>query len=194
MEMTSAAMYTLQLYYTTDQHTKSISYSEEQLTTSGGVGLSSGALAKPPMMKDGPEALRGLLRDLKLQCKFAIGMLIPNLGYQRLLMQTLAREPSRAARFSTVLPGHWGRRQGCDFRANGLWMDVLGATRSRPSKFRAPRDAAFRWYATPWSRFDSRKWVRSLQWGLHVAPSPVGRETRSRGVARKCVLLGYAIK
>jgi len=75
------------------------------------------------MMKDDPGVLRGLLRELKLHCNFATAMLIPNLGYQRLLMQTLAREPNRAARFSTVLPDHWGRRQGCDFRADGSgWL------------------------------------------------------------------------
>jgi ABC-type nitrate/sulfonate/bicarbonate transport system substrate-binding protein len=61
MEITKAAIYTLQLYYRLVSTHISLHHGTGRLTTSGGVGLSSGALAKPPMMIDGPETLQRLV-------------------------------------------------------------------------------------------------------------------------------------
>tara|TARA_R110002003_G_scaffold110_3_gene9275 strand:- start:15559 stop:15954 length:396 start_codon:yes stop_codon:yes gene_type:complete len=63
MEITKAAIYTLQLYYHLISTHISL-HGTGRLTTSGGVGLSSGALAKPPMMIDRLGTLQRLVRDV----------------------------------------------------------------------------------------------------------------------------------
>jgi hypothetical protein len=116
MEITRAAIYTLQLYYSTDQWPYHLwSRAWRILTTSGGVGLSSGARAKPPMMT---EVLEHFDRRVAMDEVEGQPMLIPNLGYHGLLMQTCSSTPRTFARFSTV-PGHWDRLPGCGFRADG---------------------------------------------------------------------------
>jgi hypothetical protein len=131
---------------------------------------------------------------LLLQCNFATAMLILNLGYRALLMRTPCSVIRRAAGFSTNLPGHWGRRPGCDFRADGsgegCFLSDEYKSRRNLVRHATPNSAIMR---RPLPGFDNRNWFLGTPVG-----TPCGAQTP--WVARRAVgklaewrgLLGYA--
>lgn len=108
-------------------------------------------------------------------------------GINVFLWELEAREPSRAARFSTV-PGHWGRGQGCVFRASGLAFDGVGSASRKASELIKPRDAKCGRHATPFSGFHGRIGIWRLQWGTPVGVRAPCERDEAHGLGTRVVV------